>query len=227
METSKKPLLIAGAAIAVAIIAFFVLTQSDNNDGGKISNLNANTSQSPTPIPTPTPTPTPVEEREVFNDSANKYSFSYPKGIFIPFKTTVSLPYGRRVLVNANAAFKHEINVEYCNLAGNCLPKTIDMSFGAVVIPKTLQSIKSDNPDFILSKARTGESAAEVYGESAEGEGMYYYFFQLPDNKTLVMYQRNINETIVTRYQKEPTFLKFAEQQRIMDSIIASLKISQ
>lgn len=67
----------------------------------------------------------------------------------------------------------------------------------------------------------------QEYSEGAEGEGMAYYFFELPNGKTLILYQRNISENVVTKYQSVPEFIQIEEQMKIMDRILASFKVNQ
>jgi hypothetical protein len=226
MENSKKILIVVGIMLVAAIVLFLVVT-SDNIGTNTNGNLNVNAEPTPTTIPTVTPTPTTAIKGEVYTDSENKFSFAYPSGKFTTYQSAVSLPFGKRELVNPVTAYKHEIKTEYCAPSGVCQPTTIDMSFGAAVLPQTLLAIKSENPAFNLTKIKYGEVMAEEYAEGAEGEGMAYYFFQLPNGKTLMLYQRNISEKVLTKYQNVPEFMKIDEQVKTMKDIIASLKFTQ
>lgn len=220
---NKKYLIYAVIFLAVAAGIFIYVTQRGDTTP-EITNTNEVVE--PTPVPTPTPTPEAITNAKIFTDAENGYSFSYPQDLYKPYGISISLPYGDRSLLAPRASFKHEINVEYCALSGQCQPTTIDMSFGAVVVPDSLNKILADHPEFKLMEVQRATMKTLEYSEGAEGEGMNYYFFSLPNGKTLILYQRNISEQVVTKYQTVPEFMKFEDQMKTMDKILASLKIN-
>ncbi len=225
MEKAKK-IILSVVVLIIALIGIFLYVNAKHEATPVNENINADANLTASPTPSPTPTPTPIVGQTYTSDKG-KFSFVYPTGKFIPNTLTLSMPFGQRNVMNAEFSVKHEINTEYCALSGKCQPTTVDMSFGAVVIDQTLQTIKSENPNFELTKVKHGNIITEEYAEGAEGEGINYYFIPLSGGKTLMMFERNINEQVVTKYQAVPEFIKFADQQKIMNDIISSLKITQ
>lgn len=232
MNNFKNSILIGGiiAIIAVFVLLYSIFNTSKTAEAPLINaNINEQAQTTPTPsvTPTPSPTPEPITNAKTYTDPVNNYSFSYPQDTFKPFVIAVSVPFGKREVVSTTTSFKHEINTEYCAPSGVCQPTTVDMSFGAAVLQQSLETIKKENPEFKLLTVQRQSIKTQEYSEGAEGEGMAYYFFPLTNGKTLMMYQRNISEKILTKYQSVPEFLKIDEQMRIMDSILASIQISK
>ncbi len=140
MENSKKILITAGIVLLLIIGIFLYKTTNDNLNSDDPA-LNSNLTINPTPTAQVSPSPQPISVGKLYADTQNNFSFNYPEEIFKPQAIKVSLPFGSREQVTP-LAFKHEINTEYCALSGKCQPTTIDMSFGAVVLPQSLESIK-------------------------------------------------------------------------------------
>jgi hypothetical protein len=150
------------------------------------------------------------------------FSFEYPAFFKAGVEDFTYLPYGNKQ-AKTEVNFYHEIAMEHCALSGECQPKTLNMNVGAAIVRTSLQDIENQaQQEFDISKK--GEINTYTICQGAEGEGICYAFIPVNSNTTLLIYNSYMDESILSNYQQVAGFIKYAEQQRIMDDIYKSIK---
>ena len=179
---------------------------------------------------------TPIEQTNDANESnapapasqsvnADGYSFEVPNDLQPAKITETYLPYDNKT-IPVSQSYYHQIDVEYCSLSGECVPKTTDFSFHAGIVNSSLSSITAK----LGTEAKNetiGRHNVKILTQGAEGEGRNYYFIAMPGNaKTLMFSQKYMDENILRRYKSNPDFIKLEDQNKMMREIIETLKFA-
>jgi hypothetical protein len=154
-----------------------------------------------------------------FQYPTNLFTAEYGNDIFLPYRNDNSTAISEVVL-------NHTIPVEHCALSGQCTPTTTDLKVGATVLKDTLATIKNSSIGNQLIPQTYGTTKALVLAQGVEGEGIEYYFIEMPNGKVLMMYYQYINENVVQNYKKAKDFIPYAKQTRIAEDIIKSIKFT-
>ncbi len=155
------------------------------------------------------------------------YEFEYPTNTFAAeYGENIYIPYNYDKMSYSQITLFHQIPVQYCGASGQCTPNTIDMKFGAVLLEDSITDIQRSNIGDQL-KARTfGTNTTLILSQGAEGEGIEYYFIEMPNQKVLMLYHKYINENVVLNYKKEKDFIPYAKQVEIAENIVQSVKFT-
>ena len=221
MSENKK--LVAPLIVVVFLILLFIgtniLREKNNQQKPAVPNLAPKSKD----VNDPKTSTDKYLFQEYFNgkDYPNNYSYSYPQNIFKQQTTVIYLPYNQKKLTVTDA-FKHEIPLEYCGPSGECLPKTVDMSFGSIFIPDSISTIKNSEIGSELQTKQLLDLTVYEIKMGVEGEGINYTFLEW-NNKTLMFFHKYIDETVVIKYQNKPNFIPYKEQVEIMNKIIGSI----
>lgn len=159
-----------------------------------------------------------------FTNSENGFSFEYPSNIFKLSQETRQTPLKTSLDNITTNILSHTINHEYCGLSGQCKPTTTDIELSWIVVDEKITQVKQKNPDLDYWSEPIKENQFTFAEIGAEGEGINYFFLELPNEKTLIFSHRYINEQLITSYQDVPDFIPYTKQNQIIIDILGSIK---
>ncbi len=141
------------------------------------------------------------------------------------YTSSISLP---RDIENKGFGLGHMFGkvlpVEYCDLKGDCFPKTVNYLIGIGEMAMTEQQLLRLPLAQSFTKVRIGDQGFSYnYSEGAEGEGINYYFVPISSGKIIVIAHRYIDEQILINYQKQPNFTKYQKQLEKVIEILESI----
>lgn len=160
-----------------------------------------------------------------YSDTANGFSIQYPAD-FVQTEKEVATPYTAAGVPVTSQNFTHSIPVEYCNLKGDCVPNTTDISFALSVVNSSIEKIAASPKIGKLSDVTFGENSFQFVSQGAEGEGIFYYFIALPNKKTLMVSRTYLDETVLSKYQTAKDFITKSDQDKLIVQILSSLSIT-
>lgn len=186
----------------------------------------------PEPEPVDTSTNNSEQERPTdpsskrYINTANGFSFIYPNNLKTGTEDFTYVPSGSEEKVALEAQFVHEIPVEYCAASGECRPTTQDFEFGVSIIESSLAKLRT-RIEIPMTTKKFGDVTAYIMNQGVEGEGINYYFVVLDSTRTLMFDQRYIDENILISYKTAKDFIPFAQQNKMMETIISSLTFTK
>ncbi len=223
--------------LLVALVAIFVLiytvamktanspTQPQvNKTSGNVSTNNTN--EPPATVDPVRGQLTRVDSQNLkFTNTSQGYSFVFPDDKFtenpgFPIMTPFG-PYHQNL--NPDITMYRELAVEHCFLSGKCDSVTNNMAFGAIKLADTMQEFLQSEEGKAATIETIGNKKFYIIEQGAEGEGIIYYITATPDGKVLLLFRTYINEEIVLTYKKAKDFIKYADQTKIMNSVLQSL----
>lgn len=173
---------------------------------------------------------TEAELQRTYTDSEFGFSVNYPGDILREIDSKPALQFMDNKSYDSTTLV-HTIDVQHCGLSGlpeHCTPQTTDISITFTPINKKYSEVIAAAQKVFgsLEDVDLGSFKAKEFNQGAEGEGQYYYFIELPNNRTLVVSRTYISEEILSSYQESKDFIKFTEQKKIFDKIMESLTIN-
>lgn len=94
------------------------------------------------------------------------------------------------------------------------------------VVNSTLATIEQSKIKGELKDFTAGSNKFRYFSQGVEGEGIYYYFISLPNKKTLMVSRTYIDETILSSYKTAKDFITKANQDKLVEQILASLNFT-
>lgn len=164
---------------------------------------------------------------ETYTDSENGFSFNYPKDIFIKSSGEIQVPVYTQENKIKSFDLTHAVDVEHCGLSGlpeHCTPKTTDLKISFGVIESALTDLPEPQGQK-LTPSDAGPNGTKTFEQGVEGEGVIYFFVPLGSEKTLMIAQTYLNESILSKYQTVANFISYAKQGEITKEIIGSIKL--
>ncbi len=165
-----------------------------------------------------------VEEPKLasYTDTTNSFSIQYPAD-FVRSEKEVNTPYTNAAVPITSTNFAHTIPVKYCNLKGDCVPNTTDISIAFTVVNSSLDTINQSKVKSELEDFTAGTNKFRYFTQGVEGEGIYYYFISLPNKKTLMISRTYLDENILISYKTSEDFIKKGDQDNLAEQILRSL----
>jgi hypothetical protein len=165
-----------------------------------------------------------VEEPKIasYTDIENNFSIQYPAD-FKQLEKEIPTPYTNSATPVPAKVFFHTIPVEYCNLKGDCVPETTDISIAFSVVNSSVATINQSKVKDELTNITFGENTFRFMTQGVEGEGIYYYFISLPNKKTLMITRTYLDENILTSYKNAADFIDKFNQDKLAKQVLMSL----
>lgn len=163
-----------------------------------------------------------------YADEENLFTLKYPATLFKEVDSEQSFQFLDKSYQSVSLV--HEVNVEHCPLSGikeMCTPNTTDISISITKVPLKYDDVMkaAQKQTGEIQELNTTNFVVKYTEQGAEGEGKYYYFIKLNENNTLLLTRSYINQEVLLKYKDSPEFIKFGEQQKILEDIINSIKV--
>jgi hypothetical protein len=172
----------------------------------------------------------PANELKTYTDVANKMSFQYPTAIFTEGRTPIKLPWKNKSI--DSLILRHTIPVQHCGLSGlpeHCTDTTTDISIAFTPLEASLADVVASAKIVMgpFVDVTLGGLPATTATQGVEGEGNIYHFFELGPERSLMITQSYIDDTVVGGYKDQPGFINVGRQQEIFNELMATFSLNK
>ena len=168
-------------------------------------------------------------DEQVYTNQAYGFAVKYPSGIFIKQPADLQLSTVWQGSV-AGVKLIHQVPVQHCGLSGlpeHCTPTTQDITIGFFPINKNFSVLSKAFKNYAgeLTSLLVDGIQGFTFEQGVEGEGIYYYFFPLGRDSSLVITRTYISEEINLVYRGVSEFITFNKQEQLFSEVLNTLQL--
>jgi hypothetical protein len=174
---------------------------------------------------------TATKLKEYKNDTYG-FGLAYDGKILEETSSEQQVPFFNKTDLRPVTILSHEVPIQHCGLSGlpeHCTPTTKDISITFMPLNMNFADLMAATRMGFgeLQDIKLGSLNAKTSISGAEGEGNFYYFLPLGNDKSLMITRSFINEEIVGSYKNAKDFIAYNEQQMLFDRTMSTLKINK
>jgi hypothetical protein len=163
------------------------------------------------------------------NFDGGMFSFSYPSNFEVGNASGILLGEEKQV---RGVKVSHNLPVANCGLSGlpeHCTPFTENPGISMYVVEAPYSKFESnlkkgDLKDLVREVTIAGKKGVSV-NLGVEGEGQFFYYVPVDANRTLFITRSYIDDSNLISYAQNPDFIKLADQEKVFNEIVSTLKI--
>ena len=160
--------------------------------------------------------------------SPSGFSVTYPSNIFTHSLQQIHDPAEGGDTMHQAMVLTHSSPIKHCGLSGlpqHCTANTQNMTIIFMPISLPYDALQQKAQSLYGGVAPTTIDGHDgfTFSMGAEGEGATYAYAPINASSTLMIAWTHIDESIESNYQTAPDFIPYAQQQRLADSVVASI----